>query len=381
MRTLSLWSLIGALPVLLLTLLGVPLDTALAAAPMSADSLVYIAPLFLMGSLATSGNYTDMVIYQEEFQTGMVEAVTQFLTVFNEASRGAITLVPRALKGHYNKEAFFQDVADLVTRRSIGSVAEATVLPMTQDEVIGVKIDRKVGPVSQTIDAIKKAGMTEADASRAFGELAGRRKLRDMLNTALIAVETSIQGIGVTTNLNLTSASPNTLTTDGLQQGLSLFGDAQQDIVCWVTHSKPYNNVMRQLIADKVTGLTDLVTIQGAIPAWLGRPALVTDSPALRDDNGSLPDSYNVLGLVRGAVRVEESEAETFYTGIEPLRENLLRIFQSEHSFNITIKGHKWNVGVGGGVSPSDAALATTSNWPKVAYDDKLTAGVRVVVR
>ena len=82
------------------------------------------------------GKYSDMVVYQAEFQSGMVEKVAQFLAAFNEASRGAIRLVPRALKGHYGKEAFFEDVSSLVSRRDITSVSAATDLALTQGELV-----------------------------------------------------------------------------------------------------------------------------------------------------------------------------------------------------------------------------------------------------
>lgn len=380
MRNLFRNASLGLLPLLMLAVLAsvaaLMAMPSLAVAAVQPSMTTVPTGLLLVGAI---GKYTDMVIYQEEFQTGQVEAVTQFLGVFNEASRGAIRLVPNALKGHYSKQAFFKDIADLVTRRDISSVADATILPMTQDEVIGVKINRKIGPVSQTLDAIKKAGLSEADASRAFGQLAGTRKMKDMLNTALIALETAIQAV-TANNLDITGETTKTASTAALNRTLAKFGDASQDIVCWLMHSKPHFDVVGALIAQNVTGLTDVVTIQGAIPAMMGRPGIVTDSPALTDANGSLTDTYNTLGLVAGACVVEESEAETFYTDIISGKENLARLFQAEYAYNITIKGHKWDT-ANGGINPTNGALGTTTNWDKVASDDKLCAGVRLVTQ
>jgi hypothetical protein len=45
------------------------------------------------------GKASDMKVYHEEFQSGMVEKIAQFIGLFNEQSRGAIRLIPRALKG------------------------------------------------------------------------------------------------------------------------------------------------------------------------------------------------------------------------------------------------------------------------------------------
>lgn len=323
------------------------------------------------------GKASDMVIYQEEFQTGVVEKVTQFLQVFNEGSRGAIRLVPRALKGDYSKGAFFKDVASLVTRRDTTSTSAATVLPLSQGEVISVKLSRKVGPVAQTLDAMKKAGLSQADASRAFGQLAGERKMKEMLNSAITAVATAIQAtsamvsdVSVTTGTKI-PASPARLNT-----AASLFGDAAQDIVCWIAHSQPNFDILAGILAGSTAGLADVATIQGALPAYLGRPAIITDSSALTFTDTFV--KYRTLGLVQDACIVEESEDETFFTNIIGGAENLYQIWQSEHAFNITCKGYKWDV-TNGGANPDSSTLATTTNWDKVAYDNKLTPGVCLI--
>lgn len=324
------------------------------------------------------GKASDFVIYQAEFQSGLVEGLNQNVALFNEQTRGAIQLIPNALRGHYGKDAFFKDIATLVTRRDITSTAGVTDLAMTQDESISVKLNRKIGPVAQTLDAIKKAGLTEAQASFAFGQFAASRKMRDMVNTALIAGEAAIQG-NAAMNLDITGESTKTASTSALVRTVAKMGDMAGDIVCWVGHSKPYYDILNGMISDKVTGLADLVTIQGGIPATLGRAFVVTDAAALTDANGSAADTYNTLGLVQGAIVVEESEPDSFATEIVTGLENLARRWQSEYAYNVKVKGFKYNTA--GGINPTDGTLGTTSNWVQVAYDDKLTAGVRLVTQ
>jgi len=323
------------------------------------------------------GTYSTFKVYEPEFQAGLVEGLNQNVALFNEGSRGAIRLVPRALQGHYTKEAFFQDVTSLVTRRDIGSVSAITDIDMTQDEVIAVKINRKVGPVAKTLDAMRKAGISEAEASRAFGVMAAQRKLKDMLNTAIIAAEAAIQG-NAAMNLDITGESTDTASTYALNRTLAKFGDAAGDIVFWLVHSKPFFDITDAQITGAVTGISDLVQLGGAAPQLLGRAYGVTDAPALTDANGSLADSYNTLGLVAGAVEVWETEPDVFAMDEVTDRENLAIRWRSEHAFNVKVKGFKWDV-ANGGVNPTDATLGTTTNWDQVAYDDKLTAGVRLV--
>lgn len=323
------------------------------------------------------GKASDMVIYQEEFQSGVVEKVTQFLQVFNEGTRGAIRLIPNALKGDYSKAAFFKDVASLVTRRDTTSTSAATVLPMTQGEQVSVKLNRKVGPVAQTLDAMKKAGLSQAEASRAFGELAGARKMKDMVDAAIRAAVASTSATSaMVSDVSVTSGTKILVTPSALNTALIAMGDAAQDVVCWVAHSKPNADVLGGLLSGSVTGLADVATIQGAIPGWLGRPVIVSDSAPLTFTDTF--QKYNTLGLVADAVTVEESEAESFYTDIIAGAENLYQLWQSEHAFNIKCKGYTWDV-TNGGANPNDTALALKTNWDKVAYDNKLLTGVLLI--
>lgn len=323
------------------------------------------------------GKASDMVIYQEEFQSGVVESTAQFLQVFNEGTRGAIRLVPAALKGDYSKGAFFKDVASLVTRRDTTSTSAATDIAFTQDEVISVKLSRKVGPMAQTLDAMKKAGLSEAAASNAFGKLAGVKKLQDMVAAALRSGVAAISATSaMVSDVSVTTGTKILVTPSALNVALQLMGDQASNIVCWVSHSKPNSDVIGALLAGTVTGLADVATIQGAIPGWLGRPVVVSDAAPLTFTDTFV--KYNTLGLVQDAIVVEESEAESYFTDIISGAENLYRRFQSEHAFNITCKGYKWDV-TNGGANPNDTALALKTNWDKVATDNKNTLGVLLV--
>lgn len=323
------------------------------------------------------GKASDMKVYQEEFQSGLIESVAQFLGIFNDGTRGAIRLVPNALKGDYSKAAFFKDVASLVTRRDTTSVAAATDLAMTQDEVISVKLNRKVGPVAQTLDAIKKANLTEAEASRAFGVLAGERKMKDMVDAAIRA---AVAGISATSamvsDVSVTTSTRIPASPDRLNTARALMGDAAQDVVCWVSHSRPNFDIIGGLLTGTTAGLADVATIQGALPGYLGRPSIITDSAALTFTDTYV--KYRTLGLVRDAVVVTESEEESFHTEIVSGLENLVRRWQSEHAFNVQLKGYKWDI-TNGGANPNDTALALATNWDKVATDNKHTPGVMLI--
>jgi hypothetical protein len=323
---------------------------------------------------------SNMKVYNAEFHTGLSESVAQAIDIINGNAANTIRVVANEHRGDYRKESFWQKM-DLVTRRDDTSTSAAAIVTMPQDEVISVKVKRKIGPVRVFRDALVNVEADLAAAARIFGAQAGEQKIQDMLNTGLLACEAALANQGAAVNLDITGETTKTANTSALNRVLAKFGDRAQRIRGFAMHSKPNFDVVGGLLSDKVTGLTDVLTIQGAIPAMMGRLALVSDAPALVDLNGSLTDTYNTLGLVEGAIVLEESDPELFVIDETVGLENLAYTLQAEYAYTITIKGFAWNVGVGGGRNPNDAAIGTGSNWAKVATSDKDLAGVRLVTQ
>lgn len=321
---------------------------------------------------------SDFKIYQAEFQAGMWEGITQNVDAFNGASANAIRLVTEQLQGQYAKEAFFQSISNLITRRDVTSVSSADAVKMTQDEIISVKVKRKIGPVEVTLDALRTIAKDPREASFVLGQMVGQNKTKDMLNTGILAVEAAIQG-QIDLVFSATGESTKTLTTAYLATALSKMGDAGERIVAWVMHSKPYYDLVKEQIAAKITNVADRV-VYGATPGTLNRPVIVADVPALHDGNASATDTYNVLGLVSDAVTVTESEQSDVVSQLITGQENLIMRMQGEYAMNIKCRGFKWDV-THGGANPTDAAIGTTTNWDKVTASVKDLAGVRVVVQ
>jgi hypothetical protein len=317
---------------------------------------------------------TDLKIYEPEFNSGMYESVAQFVEGVVSASAGAISMSSRILPGHYEKNAFF-DIASLINRRVTGSVSAKTDGNLTQDEFVAVKLNRRAGPVATQLDAFKKKGSSMQEFSYILGQQYAEQKLQNMLNSGLAAVETAIEA-GSTT-LNYTPGA--TLISTHLVTGMAKMGDRASSIRAWVMHSKPYFDLMAAQVADKIYGNANLV-IYGGTPASFGKPVIVTDSASLWDLNGSLTDTYNVLGLTEGALKIEESEEETVVLDMISGLENLAVRFQAEFAFNVGVKGYRWDV-ANGGANPTDAALATTTNWDQAVTSLKWGPGVRIVVQ
>jgi hypothetical protein len=315
------------------------------------------------------GKASDFKIYQEEYFGGMYEAIQQNVNVFNGASNGTITLVAKEHRGDYIKESFIKDVASLISRRDTTSVAGATDLGIAQGENVSVKINRKIGPIAQTLDAWRKIAQDPRLMSFLVGRMIGAKKIQDYLNTALKAAVPALTQ--VTGNLNDYSGT-GVVNVAQLVVALSKLGDQASRVKAWVMHSKSYFDLVGAAISDKIVNVADIVIYGGTAPT-LGRPCIVTDSAALGPQ--AVTSHYNVLGLVDNAINVYESEGEELESQIITGLENLVFRIQGEHAFTLGLKGFTWDV-TNGGANPDDTAVGTNTNWDKTASSDKDLMGV-----
>jgi hypothetical protein len=327
---------------------------------------------------------SDFKVYPEQFRGGVIERLTQASSFFNAASMGAIVLSTVSRRGDYVYESFLQSIANLVTRRDTTSISAATKLGVSMEEFISVKLNRKIGPVDQTLDSFRKVLMA-SDGPEALSFLIGTQVAKamevEMLNTALRATRAALDNVSTNT---FTIAASGTMTSAALNSGLALFGDAYSNVSVWVMHSKVFFDLVGYQIdpsnhGDNIAG----VVVQGANPATFGRPVIVTDSSALIIDVGtsSAPVlDYYTLGLTPGAVAVENSEGEHItYDEVTGL-ENLVARLQGEYAYNLGQKGFQWDV-ANGGANPIDSAIGTGSNWDKVATDHKDLGGIVIQSR
>lgn len=326
-------------------------------------------------SFAGAGRLPEGIIYPGLVHTGLVETLVQNTDAFNSASGNAIRLVTQRRLGDFHQESFFKNVSSLINRRLVNvspSNPDVTPSNVPVDEHVTVKLNRRIGPIDQTYDSFRKLG-DSADLevlSFLLGEQIAKAMQVEMLDTGIRAIVAAIQGQAALVQDNVAT----TLNTAGLVDTLARFGDASNRIGLWVMHSKAYFELVQNQIAAKIEGISNF-NIASATPVTLNRPVLVTDSAALID--GTSPDAYLTLGLVTGAVTMEDSEEELMYTDVITGRENIVTRLQGEYAYNVGCKGVKWDV-TNGGVNPSDAAVGTSTNWDSVMDDVKDLGGVIV---
>lgn len=326
-----------------------------------------------------TGTATNFKIYNEFVHSGIVETLTQASALFNAASRGAIKLTSVSRRGDFEYESFFGDTANLVTRRvNVGSAALAAVtdLALAQKEMVGVKLNRKIGPVANTIDSFKKIQHGPFDENAldfAIGVQAAKAMQVEQLNTSLLACRAAL--VAQAANL-YTVPSNGILGTQGLVSGLGKYGDAADRIVVWVMHSKAYYDLVAGQIAANIDGLSNFNVATGT-PVTLNRPVIITDSPSLIAGS---PNDYYTLGLTAGAIEVEDSEQTTIARDIITGLENLVVRMQGEYAYNLKLKGFTWDV-ANGLANPTNSAIGTATNWDPVMNSFKDFAGVVIKSR
>lgn len=324
---------------------------------------------------------SNMKVYQEYLRTRAAEVLQQQADVFNGAVNNAIMLSTAEKPGDYEYESFFKDITNLVTRRDNTSTSSATKLSMLQDELVRVKLSRKIGPVDMARDAFKKAyGHFSAMefAGILGGQIAVAQQL-DMANSVLLAARAALDNVD-TNALRYTIPSSGTITTAGLVNGLAKLGDRSDRVVCWVMHSKTYFDLVLQQIAANIDGLSNF-NVKTGTPVTLNRPVLVTDSASLKVTSGSpAVDDYYTLGLVAGGAMAEVTETSDIVVDDVTGNEVLMTRLQGEFAYNLGLKGFKYDV-ANGGANPDATAVGTGSNWDKAATDNKSLAGVIIKSR
>ena len=313
----------------------------------------------------------DVIIDNELVRLGIVETLEQNINGFNAASNGTITLGSKRLENDFTEESFIKGMAalDLVKRRDYTSTADVTPQKLIEDAVNTVKLSRIYGPMATTYDAWNRSGRSVETASLAFGKQLGVAIQADMLNTLLIAGTAAIDKTNGTVG-----DGTQVFDYTNIVDGLVTFGDQMGNIQMLVMHSNTYGSMI-----DKGLSMNALDTVGGATireggAYSLGLPVLVTDSPSLYDGTGA----YKMLGLTTGALNAIESDETIMKTQDVLLKENIQKIIQGEGSYNVGIKGCKFDDSKS---NPEDTDLGNKDNWTYMFSDVKASAGFQILVK
>ena len=320
---------------------------------------------------------SDLAVYSEYAYSSMTEVLRQRIDLFNAATGGAITLRSAAHQGDFSDVAFFAKISGLVRRRNSygsGSVGEKKLAHLVDTMV---KVAAGTPPVRLDPGQFKWIQQNPEVAGAALGQQLAVDTMADMLNVGLGASYAALSAqTAVVYDATGNTLPENTLSFGNLNNGQAKFGDQASTISAWVMHSKPMFDLYGKNLsnAERLFNYGNINVMRDPF----GKLLVMTDSQNLVITG--TPNNYAVLGLVPGAVIIDQNDDYTANEEAKNGDENIIRTFQAEWSYNVGVRGFSWDK-TNGGKSPNDAALLTATNWDKYATSHKDLAGVVVKVR
>jgi len=314
----------------------------------------------------------DLVIDNELVRLGIVETLEQNVDGFNASANGAISLSSRAIENDFADESFIKALssAQLVKHRDYTATGTVTPEKLVEDAVNTVKVSRRYGPFSTTYDAWNRSNRSVETFSLAIGKQLGVAIAADMLNTLITSGTAAISSM---TGM-VVGAGTAVFDYKNIVDGLATFGDKAGQVKLLVMHSNTYFSVVDKGLSMNALENVGGMTIREGGAYSLGLPVLVTDSEALKAGAGK----YNVLGLTTEALRAIESDETIMKSQDVLLNENLERVIQGEGSYNIGVKGCKFDTSKN---NPTDAQLGDKANWSYKFSDVKSGAGFVLVLK
>lgn len=311
---------------------------------------------------------TNMQVFNQYIMPATIETLAQMIDKFNAASRGAIRLTTTGFDGDFLQESFFASIHAAQRRVDrYASNGTPSVTDLSQLKLSAVKVAGGFGPIrfepSQLTWLSKPTAEGIEVASRNFAEAL----LKDQLNTAIAALVAAIS--------NQSTAKNDVSATGGINYSAintthALFGDHSTSLVAQVMTGQVYH----KLIGQNLTNTPQLFQAQNVqVVDILGKAVIVTDAPSLFASG--TPDLQKVLSLTDSAAIVFDGGDIISNIQTNNGKERIETTMQVDYTFGLSLKGYTWDES-NGGKSPTDAELATGSNWDKVATSIKHTAGV-----
>lgn len=312
-----------------------------------------------------------MIVFRKWLQKTYIKILNDQYMAFNQAVNNCLVLRNGNNHGDYEESDFFAPMPNMIKHRNPRTSASLPDITFSMDKDRNVKVARSVGPV--VYDHTQFDWINRPDiAGQIIGTNFAQQKFReefDLSISVLIAALNNHTGDILT---DITDDTVKTLNLGAMNTALSKFGDAYQQINTWFINSKP----MFDLFAANIANAANLFEFAGVIVKRdaFGNTLIMTDTPSLVD-TGESPTEYYCLGLTQGSVIIEQND--DYRDASEEIigKTNLGVRWQGEYSFNMEVKGHRWDE-TNGGPAPNDAALVLNTNWDSLVNTHKELPGV-----
>lgn len=316
---------------------------------------------------------SNMKVFSQYIKHATIETLAQMVEKFNGASNGAIRLTTQGVDGDFLQESIWKGLHSAqrrVDRYASNDAQSATALAQLQQN--SVKIAGGFGPILWEPAQLTWIEKDPAEAIEVISRNLAEAIVSDQLNTSVAALVAAISNVAGATNDVSGSAG---ITYSAINAAHAKFGDASNSLVAQVMTGEVYH----KLIGQNLANAQQLFNSQSVnIVSILGRPVIVTDSPALYSAavaDPAAPAKQRVLSLADSAAIVHDGG--DIVTNIESSngKERIETTFQADYTFALGLKGYAWDT-ANGGKSPTDVELATGTNWDQFVTSVKATAGV-----
>jgi hypothetical protein len=311
---------------------------------------------------------SDMKVFNEYLKNTTVETIAQMVEKFNAASNGAIRLTPQGIDGDFLQESLWAGLHSAqrrVDRYATNNAQSATALAQVQAN--SVKVAGGFGPILWEPSQLSWIQKNPAEALEVISRNLSEAIMADQLNTAIAALVAAISNVaGATNDVSATAG----VTYGAINGAHAKFGDASGLLVAQVMTGEVFHKLVNQNLANA----SQLFNSQSVnIVDILGRPVIVTDAPALYETG--TPNKQKVLSLADSAAIVHDGSDVVTSVQTSNGKERIETTFQADYSFGLGLKGYAWDI-ANGGKSPTNAELATGSNWDLFVNSVKSSAGV-----
>jgi hypothetical protein len=273
-----------------------------------------------------------------------------------------------AVEGQYLQGPTFARMgSSLVSRRDITSTSNTTPVKLTGVNNIGVKLHRKVGPVDVSRDA---ARLARGDMNSYWAEI-GRQAGEELAYNVQTSLIASLRGIvasmsGTPHTYSPWSATVRTnLSPTVLEIARNKMGDARRRLTHAMTHSQSEHDMLLHAIGRGTPGGD--AALQGVENTnkfglnWaISDNAYLTTADAGFDKIHTLLAGANVLELYFHMPML------VYPLDRDLLTEQVIERWRGDADFTVRCPHAPWDV-TNGGANPTDANLATSTNWDGAA--------------
>lgn len=316
---------------------------------------------------------SDMKVFNEYLKSTTIETLAQDVEKFNAASAGSIRLTTQGIDGDFLQESFWAGLHGAQRRVDrYGSNADQAATALAQKQYDAVKVAGGFGPILWEPSQLAWIQKSPEEALEVISRNLSEAIVADQLNTVIAALVAAISNQALATN---DVSATDGVTYAAINAAHAKFGDASGRLVAQVMNGTTYHALIGQNLTNAQTlfraGDVTIVDI-------LGKAVIVTDSPALYSaavTEPAAPAKQRVLSLADGAGMVMDGSDLITNIEVSNGKNRIETTFQADYTFGLALKGFTWDV-ANGGKSPTDAELATGSNWDLVANSVKASAGV-----